>query len=347
MSQPGAGSERASASLALLTGAQKAAALLMVLGEEDGKAIWSELSDAEVKQVCLAMAELGQLKGETVAHIAQDFIGELGCTSPVRGSLSRAEELLSGVFPPDKVALIMSEVQGSSTARQIWRKLADVPPRTLAAFFRDEHPQVVAVVLSRISAELGGEVLSLLPEELAVDVIDRVLRLGEIRPEALEDIEEMLHREFLVKGGPKLGRDSYEVMAERFDAFDRPTETRVLAALEKADRDTAQRIRDRMLTFEDLLKLEPAGVQTLLRQIDRETLCRALKGGTEVAREFFMSNMSSRAAKNLQDEIEVLGQIRMKDVNDAQSRIVQAAKALAAKGEIRIPKNRSEEELVG
>lgn len=347
MSQPDAGFDRAASSLALLTGAQKAAALLMVLGEEDGKAIWSELSDAEVKQVCMAMAELGQLKGETVAHIAQDFIGELGGTSPVSGSLSRAQELLSGVFPPDKVALIMSEVQGSSTARQIWRKLTHVPARTLAAFCQDEHPQVVAVVLSRISADLGGEVLSLLPEQMAVDVIDRVLRLGEVRPEALEEIEEMLHREFLVKGGPKLARDSYDVMAERFDVFDRPTEARVLAALELADRDAAQRIRDRMLTFEDLLKLEPAGVQTLLRQVDRETLCRALKGATEAAREFFMSNMSSRAAKNLQDEIDVLGQIRVKDVDDAQSRIVQTAKGLAAKGEIRIPKSRSDDELVG
>jgi hypothetical protein len=120
-------------------------------------------------------------------------------------------------------------------------------------------------------------------------------------------------------------------MAERFDSFDRPTETRVLAALDRADKDTAQRIRDRMLVFEDLLKLDSAGVQTLMRQVDRDTLGRALKGATEEARDFFLANMSSRAAKNLQEEMETLGPIPIKEADDAQGRMVQVAKALAAR----------------
>ena len=336
-----------SGSLPLLTGVHRAAAVMMMLGEQGGKEIWSELDEDEVKQICLAMAELGALRGETVADIARDFVGEFGDTSPIRGSLDRAKELLLGAFPPDRVNTIMSELHGTGTARQVWRRLAEVPARTLAAFLAGEHPQVVAVVLARLNSGLGGEVLALLPEETAVDVIERVLRLGEVRPEAIEQIEDTLHREFVLKGTPKATRDGYEAMAERFDAFDRATEARVLAALEKANRDTANRIREKMLTFEDLLKLDSAGAQTLIRQIDKDVLARALKGANDAAREFFLANMSSRASKNLQDDMEVLGQIRMKEVDEAQGRLIAAAKALAAKGEIRIPKGRADEDTVG
>lgn len=338
---------QAGPSLTLLTGAQRAAAVMMLLGESDGKAIWSELNDQEVKQLCLAMSELGSVKGEAIADLVEEFVGEFGEGGPVRGSLDRAQELLSSALSPERVSLIMSDLHGSSTARQVWRRLGQVPPRALATFLGNEHPQVVAVVLSRINPDLGGEVLALLPEDIAVDVIDRLLRLGEVRPEALEPIEEMLHREFVAKGPTKVGRDTYDVMAERFDAFDRPTEARLMAALGKANRDSAQRIRERMLTFEDLLKLDSAGAQTLLRQVDKDTLGRALKGASDGAREFFLSNMSSRAAKNLQDEMEVLGQIRVKEVDEAQTRMVQVAKALAAKGEIRVPKSRADEDVVG
>lgn len=330
----------------LLTGPQRVAALLMLIGEEDAKALWSELDDAEIRKVCLAMGELGPVKGETVAQIVQDFVAGCGAATPVTGSLERAQELLARVFPAERVTAIMADVKGVTSGRQVWRRLADVPPATLAGFLRDEYPQTVAVVLSRLGTEQGGRILALLPDDLAVDVIDRLLRLGEVKPEAIEKIEDMLHREFLANGIPKPKRDTYEVMAERFDSFDRQTEARFLAALERADKDTAQRIREKMLTFEDLLKLDAAGIQTLMRQIDKDVLGRALKGATEDARSFFLANMSSRAGKNLQEDMEALGSIRLKEVEDAQGRIVQIAKALSTRGEIRIAKARIDEDLV-
>jgi flagellar motor switch protein FliG len=329
-----------------LTGAQRAATLLMLLGEEHGRPIWAELSDGEIKQVCLAMADLGSVRPETITRIMADFIADLDGIGVVTGDTARAEELLSKIFPADRVAAIMAEVRGSSEGRQVWRRLAGVPPEILASFLRDEYPQTVAVILSRMSSEHGGRVLALLPDELAVDVVDRMLRLQAVRPEAIENIEEMLHVEFLAKGPVRLGRDPYEVMADRFNVFDRPTEARFLAALGTRNREAAQRVREKMFTFDDVLKLDAASIQTVMRQINKDVLARALKGSSEEARAFFLANMSSRAGKNLVDDIEAMGPIRMKDVDDAQGKIVALAKELADKGEIQINKGRGEEDLV-
>jgi flagellar motor switch protein FliG len=141
-------------------------------------------------------------------------------------------------------------------------------------------------------------------------------------------------------------RDSHELMAEIFNAFDRQTEVRFLGSLDERSRDSAQRIRSLMFTFDDLLKLDPGSVQTLLRGIEKETLAMALKGASEQARTFFLSNMSTRAAKNLEDDMGSLGPVRLKEVDEAQQKMVLLTKDLAAKGEIMISKNRAEDELV-
>lgn len=136
------------------------------------------------------------------------------------------------------------------------------------------------------------------------------------------------------------------MMADVFNAFDRQTEGRFLAALDQANRGSAKRIRELMFTFEDLLKLDPGSVQTLMRSVDNDTLCRALKGGNERTRAFFMQQMSTRAAKNLTDEMAALGPVRLKEVDEAQAKMTEIAKDLAEKGEIMIAKNSAEEELI-
>ena len=329
-----------------LSGPQRVAALLMMLPEEDGKAIWSELSDAEIRRVCLAMGDLGTVRSEAVMQVAEEFIDACAASPPLIGSLDRVGEMLAKVFPPERAAALMADVKGVDARRQVWRKLGEVPAPALAAFLRNEYPQTIAVVVSRLGTEQGGRILALLGDDVAVDVIERVLKLGTAKPEALTAIEDLLFRRFVETGVPKAPPDGFEVMAERFDALDRPTEARFFAALERQDKDLAQRIRDKMLTFDDLLKLDSAGIQTLMRGIDKDVLARALKGGKDDARAFFMANMSTRAGKNLQDDMEALGQIRSREVDEAQSKIVSIAKQLAANGEIRIAKGRADEDLV-
>ena len=342
---PGLASQPGSPVEPRLTGPQRVAALLMLLGEEHGAPIWAQFDDREVRTICLAMAELGAIRGDAVERLMTDFATDLAATGAVMGNADRAEELLAKIFPADRVAAVMADVRGAS-GRQVWRRMAHVPADLLARFLRDEYPQTVAVVLSRIGAEQGGRVLALLPDALAAEVVGRTLTLGPVRPEALEQIEDTLHRQFLAGGPRKPEPDPYEVMADRFNAFDRPTEARFMAALGEQDRDAAARIREKMFTFDDLLRLDSAGAQTLLRSVDKDLLARALKGATEAARDFFSANMSTRAAKNLADDMAAMGPIRMKEVDEAQSKLVAVAKGLAETGEIRISKGRADEEVV-
>jgi flagellar motor switch protein FliG len=234
----------------------------------------------------------------------------------------------------------------SASGKRMWQRLSHIDPEILANYLRNEYPQTVAVILSRLRADHTARVVSIFPDDFAIDVINRMLKMESVQKEALEHIEETLRTEFVTTISQTSRRDAHELMAEVFNAFDRQTETRFLAALDETNRGAAKKIRELMFTFEDLTKLDPGSIQTLMRQIDKDTLGQALKGANDVVRAFFFANMSTRAAKNLQEEMGSMGPIRLKDVDTAQTKLVTLAKELADKGEIMISKNRAEEELV-
>jgi flagellar motor switch protein FliG len=327
-----------------LPGPQRAALFLLLLGEQHGKPIWAMLDEEEVRTVSHAMVQLGTVDASTVERLIVDFIQRLS-NSSVSGSVERTEQLLMKVFPPDQVAIIMAEIYNTS-GKRIWTRLSQIDAEILANYLRSEYPQTVAVILSRVRPDHAARVLTMLPDDFALDVVNRMLKLEAVQKEALHHIEETLRLEFVGAVAQTAKRDAHEAMAEVFNAFDRQTETRFLSALDDLNRDAAKRIRQLMFTFEDLTKLDPGSAQTLIRQVDRQVLCKALKGAPEPVRAFFMSNMSSRAAKNLKEEMDSLGPIRIKDVDEAQLAMVNAAKELADKGEIMISKNRAEEELI-
>ena len=331
--------------LSELTGPQRAAVLLLLLGDKHGGPIWALLEEDEIKRVSYAMAQLGSIEATTVEGLVVDFISRLSSAGAVTGSLDRTEELLAKIFPPDQVAAIISDIKGAS-GRRMWQRLSHIDAEILATFLRNEYPQTVAVILSRISPDHTARVLSILPDDLAIDVMNRMLKMETVQKEALEHIEDTLRNEFVTTISQASRRDANELMAEVFNAFDRQTEARFFGALDSVNRDAAKKIRELMFTFEDLTKLDPGSVQTLMRQMDKDTLGRALKGASEPVRAFFFSNMSTRASKNLQDDMAAMGPIRLKDVDDAQTKMVNLAKELAERGEIMISKNNAEEELV-
>jgi flagellar motor switch protein FliG len=328
-----------------LSGPQRAAVLLLILGEKHGGPIWAMLEEDEIKRVSYAMAQLGSIETKTVETLVVDFVSRLSSAGAVTGSIDRTEELLAKIFPADQVSSIISEIKGAS-GRRMWQRLSHIDAEVLATYLRSEYPQTVAVILSRISPDHTARVLSILPDDFAVDVMNRMLKMETVQKEALEHIEDTLRNEFFTTISQASRRDANELMAEIFNAFDRQTESRFFAALETVNRGSVKKIRELMFTFEDLTKLDPGSVQTLMRQVDKDTLGRALKGASEPVRTFFFANMSSRASKNLQDEMSSMGPIRLKDVDDAQNKIVSLAKDLADQGEIMISKNRAEEELV-
>jgi flagellar motor switch protein FliG len=239
----------------------------------------------------------------------------------------------------------MDEIRGPA-GRNMWEKLSNVQEEVLANYLKNEYPQTIAVVLSKLRPEHAARVLAILPEDIAFDVVYRMLKMEAVQKEVIDRVEMTLRTEFMSNIAQTRRRDAHEVMAEIFNNFDRQTETRFLTALEEESREAAERIKTLMFTFDDLIKLDAGSAQTLMRHIDKDKLAVALKGAGDAVRSFFLGNMSSRAAKMLVDDMQAMGPVRLRDVDEAQVLLVNLAKDLAAKGEIVIAKQRADEELV-
>jgi flagellar motor switch protein FliG len=239
----------------------------------------------------------------------------------------------------------MEDIRGPA-GRTMWDKLANVNETVLANYLKNEYPQTVAVVLSKIKGEHAARVLAQLPESFAMEVVMRMLRMEAVQKEVLDDVERTLRTEFMSNLARTSRRDAHEMMAEIFNNLDRNTESRFLAALEERNRDSAERIKALMFTFEDLSKLDPSGVQTLLRVVDKPKLGLALKGASETLRDLFFTNMSERAAKIMREDMAAMGPVRLRDVDEAQMYMVQVAKDLAARGEIVMAEGKGEDELI-
>jgi flagellar motor switch protein FliG len=328
-----------------LAGAERAAVLLLALGEEYGRDIWKRLDELEIRQISLAMARLGPVSPEMLENLFVDFVTRLSSKGSLTGNFDTTERILASFLPPDRVNHLMEEIRGPA-GRNMWEKLSNVQENVLANYLKNEYPQTVALVLSKIRSDHAGRVLAILPDEFALEVVNRMLRMEAVQKEVLDKVEQTLRIEFMSNLSHTTRRDAHELMAEIFNSFDRQTEARFLTALEEDNREAAERIKSLMFTFEDLGKLDAAAIQTLLRGVEKDQLCIALKGASETVRTYFFSNMSSRAANMMKEDMEALGPVRLKDVDDAQSMMVNVAKDLAAKGEIVINKQKSEDELV-
>ena len=329
----------------VLKGDEKAAALLLALGPDYGRPIFDELDELEVKQLSRAMVRLGPITQEMLDDLMIEFVTTISSNGSLSGNTDSTERLLLSFLPQDKVDAIMEEIRGPA-GRNMWEKLSNVQADVLAAYLKNEYPQTIAVVLSKIATEHASKVLAVLPEELAMDVVARMLGLDPVQKEILEKIEMTLRTEFMSTLNHTKRRDSHEQMAEIFNSFDRQTEARFITNLEEVNRDDAERIKQLMFTFEDLAKLDMSAIQTLLSKLDKRDLALALKGANDQVKESFFSNMSSRAAKMLQDDMSTMGPVRLKDVDEAQTRMVATAKDLAAKGDIIILKTKSDDQMI-
>jgi flagellar motor switch protein FliG len=216
----------------------------------------------------------------------------------------------------------------------------------LANFLKNEYPQTVAVVMSKIKPDHAARVLSQLPESFAMEVITRMLRMESVQKDVLEDIERTLRNEFMTNLARTNKRDPHEAMAEIFNSLDRASESKFMTALEERSRESADKIKSLMFTFEDLNKLQGPAIQAILRVAEKSKLPTALKGASDVLKDLFFGNMSERAGKLLKEDIAALGPVRLRDVEEAQSHLVNVAKDLAAKGEIIIAKETEEDEMV-
>lgn len=327
-----------------LSGPEKAAVILLALGEDHTR-LWEGLDEDEIKEISQAMASLGTVQSNVVEELLVEFVSGVGGSGSIMGSYEQTQRLLASFMSPDKVETLMEEIRGPA-GRTMWDKLGNVNEAVLANYLKNEYPQTVAVVLSKIKPEHASRVLTALPEDFALECVQRMLRMEPVQRDILDKIEQTLRTEFMSNLARTSKRDSHELMAEIFNNFDRQTESRFVAALEERNRESAERIRALMFVFEDLGKLDPGGIQTLLRAVEKDQLALALKGASDTLREMFFSNMSERASKIMREDMETMGPVRLKDVDAAQMAMVQVAKDLAARGEIMLAGQGGDDELI-
>ena len=325
-----------------LTGQQKAAVFMLALGEDQSARLFGMMHEDEIKEVSSAMAQLGPVRSELVERLCVEFAENLGGAGNIVGSFENTERLLMKTLPRERVVQIMEEIRGPA-GRTMWDKLGNVNEAVLANYLKNAYPQTVAVVLSKVRADHAARVLSMLPDSFAMEVVMRMLRMESVQKDVLDGVERTLRSEFMSNLARSARRDAHEMMAEIFNNLDRQAETRFLSALEERNREAAERIKSLMFTFDDLQRLTGSAIQTLLRVVEKDKLPLALKGASEKLREMFFANLSERAGKMLREEIEMLGPVRLRDVDEAQATIVALAKELAAQGQIEISESKDEE----
>lgn len=327
------------------TGAQKAAALMLVLGKEHGAPIWEQLSVDEIKELSSTIAQLGRVPANLVEGLLIEFSGEVSSMASLHGSFETTERLLDGILPNDRVKEIMDDIRGPS-GRTMWDKLSNVSEAVLAAYLKNEYPQTIAVILSKLKPDHAARVIAELPHELSVDVIMRMLGMDTVQKAVLSEVEATLKHEFMSNLSRSQRRDPHETMAELFNALDRQTEEVLLTALDNQAPDSAERIRALMFTFEDLANLLPSAIAVIVRNADKREMALALKAAPDAMRQIFFGGMTERSAKLLKEDMAGLGPVRSKDCDEAQSALVRLAKSLADRGEILLVDPQNEDGMI-
>ena len=322
------------------SGPERAAALMLVLGKEHGAPIWEHLAVDEIKELSAAIAQLGKVPSHVAEHLLVSFSGEVSSMNALHGSYETTEKLLDGILPADRVREIMEDIRGPA-GRTMWDKLSNVSEAVLAGYLKNEYPQTVAVILSKLKADHAARVLAQLPQDVSIEVVQRMLRMETVQKDVLLQVEQTLRSEFMSNLSRSQKRDPHEAMAEVFNAMDRSTEETMLGALDEHAPDSAERIRSLMFTFEDLGALLPASIAVIVRQADKREMALALKGAPENIKQLFMGALTERSAKMLREDMASMGPVRARDCEEAQTSLVRLAKSLADTGEIVLvdPKN--------
>ena len=328
-----------------LSGYDKAAIILLSVDEENAAKIFALMTEEEVKEISSSMSALGNIKSETIEQLVNEFSSEITGSAAFVGNLETTKKLLDRFLDKDKVNIILEDISGPA-GKNTWDKLGNVNEDVLAAYLKNEYPQTVAMIISKLAPAHASKVLSIFPEEFTFEIIVRMLSMEPVKKEILDKIEKTLKAEFISNLTKTQKYNSTQIMAEIFNNFDRNSEAKYMGMLEQRLPESAEKIKDLMFTFDDLIKVDTAGIQALLRVIDKAKLPLALRGASEAIKTLITSNMTQRAAKLLQEDMDGLGPVKVKEVDEAQSSIIKIAREMSAKGEITISANNAAEELL-
>ncbi len=330
-----------------MTGAEKAAILLLYLGPEATSPIYDHLNDEEIKKISQSMASLGHVSRSTIVDVIQEFTT---LTDPETGIFSQGEEyvkkILERAVGQQKADMLMQELY-TSTYGDMVDVLSNLDAKTIANFLSQEHPQTVAVILAKLKPKQTGEIVSMLPQEMQAEVVMRIADVEQVSPEILVEIDDVIRRELNSMGGMqrfKVG--GVEKVVEMFGHLDRTREKQILDKLDEINPPLAEVIRKHLFTFEDVFNLDDRGIQSIMREVSNDTLTLALKTCTDDLKEKIFRNISSRAAEMIKEDLEVMGPVRLSDVEKAQTEIVKVAGRLEEEGQIVIAGRGGDDVLV-
>ena len=319
----------------LLTGTQKSAILMMLLGEDGAAEILRNLSPKEAQSLGSAMYSVKDIDQETVNHVLNEFLSIVRQQTGLGfGSGNYIKNVFTKALGDDKAESILTRITPSSSEKPI-ELLEWMDARSIAELISAEHSQIISLVLSYLEYDLAAEVLSLLPVELQPEIITRIATLETVQPDALLNLQEILQKKFKENSSVKATKiGGIEAAAKIINFSNNSIEKKILETIKENDADLLLAIQDRMFIFDNLILSDERALQTLLREVEEEVLALALKGSDEVLRDKLLSCMSKRAASNIKDEIEVMGPVRLSEVQEAQKTIVSVARKLSDEGKI-------------
>ena len=316
-----------------LTGTQKSAILMMLLGEEEASEIIRNLSPKEVQHLGSAMYSVQGLDQDTVNKVLDEFLEIIKQqTSLGLGSDSYIRNVLTKALGTDKAQSVLGRITPMSSNRPI--EILDwMDARAIAEMVLDEHPQIISLVISYLEPSVGADVMNMLPVDLQADVIRRVATLETVQPDALRELEAVMQQKFAANTSLRASQvGGVKAAAALMNFTQQDTEQRIMKVLGKDDKDLMQAIQENMFLFENLIESDDRSLQTLLRSVETEDIVVAMKGADEALREKLFACMSSRAAANIMDEMEALGPVRLTEVQDAQKAIINVARRLSDEG---------------
>ena len=318
-----------------LTGTQKSAVLMMLIGEDEASEILRNLSPREVQHLGRAMYSVQGLDQDTVNKVLDEFLAIIKeQTSLGLGAGNYIKTILNKALGENKAQSVLSRITPTSSEQPI--EILDwMDSKSIAELIVDEHPQIIALVISYLDYGVGADVLGLLPEGLQPDVIARIATLETVQPDALRELEMVMQKKFAANTNLRASRvGGVQAAAKIMNFTKQAMEARIMKSLGKEDKTLMTAIQESMFVFDNLIMSDDKSLQTFLRGVDTEDLVLALKGADEPLREKLFSCMSSRAAANLQDEMEALGPVRLTEVQEAQKRIINVARRLSDEGSI-------------
>lgn len=318
-----------------MDGTDKAAILLLFLGPEATAKVFEHLADDEIKKISKSMSKLGHVPRNVIQEVIDEF-NEM--TNPETGIFSQGEEfvrkILEQTLGPQKAEMLLKELQSSSFGDMV-DVLANMDGKTIANFLSQEHPQTIAVILAKLRAKQTSEIISMLPQELQAEVVLRIADVDQVSPEILADIDEVIKRELTSMGGIqryKVG--GVEKVVDMFNHLDRSKEKQILEKLDVLNPPLAEIIRKHLFTFEDIFKLDDRSIQAIMREVSNDALTLAMKSSADEIKEKIFRNISSRAAEMIKEDLEVMGPVRLSDVEKAQSEIIKIVRRMEEEGKV-------------